>query len=146
MRIINDFNGNYRFLSNYYSAMITDDYGISYPTTEHAFAAAKTLDEPTRWEISSLSTPGKAKRAGRRVALRPDWEDVKTDVMKSLVWQKFSQPQFRELLVNTGNSVLIEGNTWHDQFWGDCVCETHLQEDGRNTLGILLMMTRLYLT
>lgn len=145
MRIINSFDGNYRFLSNFYDATVVDDAGISYPTTEHAFAAAKTLDLAKRHEIALLDSPGAAKRAGRRVTLRQDWETAKTGVMKDLLWKKFTQPRFSTLLLSTGNAVLIEGNNWHDQYWGDCTCDNHINEDGRNTLGILLMMTRLYL-
>ena len=145
MHVINDFIGQYRFLSNYAPSVVQDENGIPYPTVEHAFAAAKTLDLEQKVAISQKASPGAAKSTGRHVALRTDWEQVKTSVMKDLLWQKFSSTERKDLLLGTGNSLLIEGNTWHDQYWGNCVCDKHITEDGKNALGTLLMMTRLYL-
>lgn len=71
MAKIDSFSGEYDFLSNFYSQEITYD-GIKYPTNEHAFQAAKTLDLAKRQAIAKLATPGQAKRAGRKVLLRSD--------------------------------------------------------------------------
>jgi predicted NAD-dependent protein-ADP-ribosyltransferase YbiA (DUF1768 family) len=36
---------------------------------------------------------------------------------------------------------LVEGNTWHDPFWGDCHCG-RCPADGENMLGGVLMELR----
>ena len=74
--MINRFDGPYAFLSNFFFSPIEYE-GITYPTVEHAFQAAKTLNPIERQAIADLPTPGAAKRAGRQVTLRKDWEDVK---------------------------------------------------------------------
>lgn len=139
---IKQFDGEFRFLSNFYPSVVTLD-GVWYPTVEHAFQAAKTLDFHRRWEISKLATPGMAKRAGRQVVLRPDWEQlvgdfqVKQLVMKELTFQKYARnPRLRHQLLATGNAELIEGNTWGDTYWGVC------RGEGRNELGKILMHVR----
>jgi ribA/ribD-fused uncharacterized protein len=87
--------------------------------------------------------PGEAKRIGRAVTLRPDWEAVKDRVMWTGLVAKFSQHRdIRQLLVGTGLAILIEGNYWHDNYWGDCVCERCSEIPGKNMLGEELMMLR----
>ena len=77
METINKFSGEYDFLSNFYQSNVLYE-GITYTTNEHAFQAAKSFDLTDRVNIAAKETPGKAKYAGRRVKLRPDWEEVKT--------------------------------------------------------------------
>ncbi len=133
---IEQFQGEARFLSNFYPTQVTHD-GIEYPTTEHAFQAAKTLHFGERWQISQLDTPGKAKQAGRRNELRPDWEQVKDQIMMELTILKFVNHRgLREQLLSTGTAELIEGNTWGDEYWGVC------DGKGLNTLGKILMLVR----
>lgn len=141
--IIDCFDGEFAFLSNFYEQphFITDEMGISYITVEHYFQAAKTLDKVERKRISILDTPGKAKRAGRGVSLRPDWEEVKTDVMRRALMKKFSDPLMKAKLLETGDAELIEGNHWHDNVWGSCQC-SKCQNTGENRLGKLLMEIR----
>lgn len=103
---------------------------------EHAFQASKTVDFKKRREIAALSSPGEAKRAGKELPLRSDWEEVKLTVMEALLRQKFSFEPFRSRLFDTGSAELIEGNQWGDTFWGVCRCS------GENHLGSLLMMIR----
>lgn len=132
---ITSFSGKYEFLSNFYCSPVTYE-GITYPTVEHAFQAAKTFDVTERRRISEMKTPGMAKRAGRRVLLRKDWEAVKFDIMKTLVTQKFEDEKLKQLLLDTGDEELIEGNTWHDTCWGVC------NGVGQNNLGKILMSVR----
>ena len=136
--IIDSFDGEFAFLSNFYEQpnLITDEMNIAYPTVEHYFQAAKTLDKNERKRISILDTPGKAKRAGRRVTLRSDWEEVKTEVMRRALMKKFSDPLMREKLLETGNAELVEGNYWGDTCWGVC------NGVGENRLGKLLIGIR----
>ena len=137
---IDKFDGTeYAFLSNFYSSPITYE-GIVYPTVEHMFQALKSLDQKQRIKIANAATPGQAKRLGRQVALREDWEEVKVDVMRTALQLKFTDPTLRQQLINTGEAELIEGNTWNDRFWGVC------QGTGKNMLGTLLMELRSSLT
>lgn len=132
---IDAFTGAYRFLSNFYPCTIFMDR-LRYPTVEHAFQAAKTLDDAQREDISRLLTPSAAKRKGRLVSLREDWEEVKIPIMSELLTQKFDREPFRGLLAATKPAMLIEGNWWNDRFWGVC------GGVGENWLGRLLMEIR----
>lgn len=134
--IIDKFDGEYAFLSNFYESPIKGDDGITYPTVEHYFQAMKTLNKGQRQEIAAQDTPGKAKRLGRAVNLRPDWEKVKSDVMRQGVTAKFQIPELREQLLATGDAILIEGNWWGDTCWGMC------NGVGENRLGKILMEVR----
>lgn len=134
--IIDKFDGEYAFLSNFYEAPVVWE-GITYPSTEHAFQAAKVINPVTRMEIAAAPTPGIAKRMGRKVNLRHDWEQVKFDIMLDIVMAKFRQHKdLAEALVNTGDAELIEGNTWNDTTWGVC------NGIGANQLGNILMIVR----
>lgn len=139
---INSFSGKYRFLSNFYPSPIVIG-GIEYPTAEHAFQAGKTEDaDLARWIAEDVS-PMVAKARGRKVALRNDWEERKDDWMARVLAEKFRQhPDLAQQLAATGDQQLIEGNTWHDQIWGDCSCLKHIFTPGDNQLGKLLMKTR----
>jgi ribA/ribD-fused uncharacterized protein len=132
---INSFSGDYRWLSNFYPCLIEYE-GKFYPSVEHAFQAAKTTDEHMRLRIGAAATPGRAKRLGRKVALRSDWDVVKLEVMATLVRIKFADPDLGKLLNDTGAAELIEGNTWGDTFWGVC------RGVGENHLGKILMEVR----
>lgn len=139
-----DFDGpnQYRFLSNFYMKPVRFE-GVVYPSTEHAFQAAKSLVDRERHLIKRQSTAGKAKRIGQQVTLDPMWETRKILVMHTLLKRKFQYgSELAAWLVDTGDAMLIEGNTWHDQFWGDCECPKHKAQAGENWLGRLLMLVR----
>lgn len=136
---ITSFSGEHSFLSNFYPAPVKLD-GYVYPTVEHAFQAAKSFIRREREAIRLAPSPGKAKRLGRKVILRPDWEHVKIEVMKELLRQKFSDPELCAKLLATGDASLIEGNHWGDVTWG-CVLEKE-KWVGSNKLGVLLMELR----
>jgi ribA/ribD-fused uncharacterized protein len=141
-RAIDDFEGHYAFLSNFTPAPVVLD-GVRYPTVEHAYQAAKTLEPGERQKIREASTPGLAKKLGRKLKKRPDWPDLKVDIMRDLVRQKFAaQPDLKKLLLATGETELVEGNTWHDNFWGKCRCDRCASSPGQNRLGRLLMEVR----
>lgn len=139
--MILEFEGKYDFLSNFYPSPIFYD-GITYPTNEHFFQAMKTLDQEEREKIAAADTPGKAKRLGRNVQLRADWEQIKVDVMRTGLILKFTDANLAQKLIDTGDEELIEGNWWCDQFWGSCNCSKHIRTPGRNVLGMLLMELR----
>lgn len=146
------FFGDYRFLSNFWYVEVELD-GEMYPSTEHAYQAAKTLDPVERKKfrfsvlyedgepIERTPTCGQAKRMGSKLQLRPDWEEIKVDVMRDLLTQKFlNHLDLREKLYNTGNRYLEETNHWNDTFWGVC------NGKGKNVLGNLLMEIRSKIT
>lgn len=136
MKTIASFQGEYRFLSNFWPAVVELN-GELYPTVEHAYVAGKTLDLVIRKEIQKCETPGQVKRMGRSLILRSDWESIKLDLMYYLLQQKFNKDPLKTMLLNTGTANLIEGNTWGDTFWGVC------NGKGQNHLGNLLMKVRL---
>ena len=141
--VINKFDGEYAFLSNFHpSCPIRDEYGISYPSVEHYFQAMKTLDKYQRINIAIQPTPGKAKYLGRRVNLREDWEQIKEQVMYDALIQKFSDPIMKKKLLVTGDATLIEGTTWHDNYWGNCSCDKCKDIIAKNMLGNILMRLR----
>lgn len=135
MKVIDGFQDRYRFLSNFWAVKIKFE-GHVYPSVEHAYQAAKTLDEEKRKEIREARTPGEAKRLGRTVELRPEWEDIRVSLMKKFLWDKFCDPILAGKLLDTGDALLVEGNTWGDTFWGVC------KGKGENQLGKLLMNVR----
>ena len=139
--MIVEFDGDYAFLSNFYPSTIYHE-GITYPTNEHFFQAMKTLDIDERKAIAAAETPGLAKRMGRNVKLRPDWEQVKVDVMRTGLMLKFTDAALAEKLLATGDEELVEGNWWHDNTWGNCHCTECSRKGGRNLLGMLLMELR----
>jgi len=133
--IIDSFDGEYRFLSNFWPAEVEYE-GIKFPSVENAYQAAKTLDVEERKRLAAM-TAGQTKKAGKKLEIRPDWESVKVSVMESLVWQKFQNPELMAKLKATGERPLIEGNWWGDTFWGIC------RGKGKNELGRILMQVRM---
>jgi len=134
---IKAFSGQFGFLSNFYPSSIIYD-GISYPTIEHFYQAQKTRDVATRKVISEMATPADAKRFGKALYLREDWEEVKIDVMKEGLALKFQDTDLRRKLLETGEALLLEGNMWGDDFWGYDL----RKREGKNVLGTLLMELR----
>lgn len=131
------FRNEYNFLSNFYTCPIKYE-GLTYQNTEAAFQAAKCIGENfnLRKEFTTL-TGGQAKRKGRHVPLRADWEQIKDDIMYNIIYCKFTQnPELTKKLLDTGNIELVEDNTWHDTYWGKC------NGIGKNRLGEILMKIR----
>lgn len=130
---IDEFRGKYFFLSNFYNVKVMYN-GLSYLNNEAAFQAQK---DPTRVKEFLNLNPSEAKRLGRRVKLRADWEKVKDDIMTEIVRNKFTQNKnLMQKLLDTEDEELIEGNTWNDRYWGVC------DGKGKNILGKILMGLR----
>ena len=149
--MINSFTGRWSFLSNFYPCKIVHQ-GITYPSTEHFYVSQKVNDDQVingqfypkadvREMIAHVSTPGQVKRFGRNLKLRKDWDDVKLEVMEWCLREKFKDEKLKEMLLQTGDEELIEGNYWHDNFFGSCSCEK-CGNKGENNLGKLLMKIR----
>lgn len=134
---IDSFRGKYYFLSNFFPAEVTYN-GLTYQNNEAAFQAQKTYSKEERIEFTTLE-PRDAKRRGRRVRLRKDWEQVKDRVMEEIVRAKFSQnEELKEQLLATGDAQLVEGNRWNDRYWGVDI----RSGVGENHLGKILMKVR----
>lgn len=128
---ITEFKGQYFFLSNFY---IPEHC----PSGEHLFQAAKATSHADYMKVLAAPTPAVAKRVGRHIELRPDWEGVKERVMAEVVAVKFHHPELRNKLIATGDHELSEGNTWGDTYWGVDLATG----EGRNRLGVILMDLR----
>ena len=131
---IDKFDNEYAFLSNFYPASVHYN-GLVFANNEAAFQAQKC---PCRSaEFTFFDNPGKAKRLGRKVELRRDWEEIKERVMYEVCLCKFTQHEdLKKKLLETGDAELVEGNYWHDCYWGVC------EEQGENKLGKILMRIR----
>ena len=136
--MITEFQGEYRWLSNHVLCLVEYD-GHKFPTVEHAYVYSKTVvkeeQEALLTEIDNMS-PGEVKRIGKMLTLRPDWEQVRLDIMLDLTRQKYSYGYFQKKLLDTGDQEIIEGNTWGDTFWGK------YNGVGENQLGRIIMQVR----
>jgi len=143
--IIDAFSGEYRFLSNFADAP-TPHRGRLFPTSEHAYAAAKTDDPVAQQVILASPSPAEAKRIGQSVPLTENWEAKKFAVMEEIVMAKFSpNSELADKLAATTGALLVEGNAWHDQVWESCSCDDHRDTPGANALGVILMWIRMRL-
>ena len=137
MEQISNFIGDYGFLSNFYDSEIIDNDGRKYKTVEHYYQAQKTLDLNDQEKIRNSPSPGIAKKLGRKVVMRNDWDKVKIFIMEKALRMKFNQNlELKKKLIETNGYELIEGNWWHDTYWGVC------NGKGQNHLGQLLMKLR----
>jgi len=133
--VINKFNGEYRFLSNFYGCFIKYD-GLTFKSSEAAYQSQKTFEVHDRFSFQFL-TASQSKRKGYQIQLRDDWEDVKVKIMYKIVKAKFEQnEELLNKLLLTGKVKLIEGNNWNDRFWG------MVNGEGENKLGKILMKIR----
>ena len=133
--MILEFQGNYRFLSNFYPSPIKH-LGMRAGTVEHAYQAAKMTNLTDMKKVINCPSPILAKRTARRLKLREDWDEIKIDIMFRLLLKKFHILAFKTKLLATEDSLLIEGNKWGDQFWG------FSRGSGKNILGLQLMKVR----
>ncbi len=135
------FKDEFEFLSNFYPSPINHE-GRKYPTVEHFYQAMKTLDHTERSMIRLSPTPGKAKRLGRDILLRSDWEDVRFSYMSIGVHIKFhTHPHLRQKLLAIPKTI-SEWNTWHDNYWGACTCENCMLIHPEDKLGYILQTIR----
>ena len=132
--VIDSFKGDYHFLSNFEDSVIT--YGnLTYGSVESAYQAQKLDNDKDRLPYTFMDAR-KAKRKGKELPKPNDWHNRSLIIMEDLLRLKFSQPYFKEKLLDTGEAPLLEGNTWGDRFWGIC------DGEGENHLGKLLMKIR----
>lgn len=128
------FRDEYWFLSNFYPVEI-ECAGLKFKCVESAFQAYKCANVEDRKLFVNLNG-AEAKKLGRKIPMRKDWEDIKVKVMYRLVMQKFNRnPSLLNQLKDI-KGIIIEDNTWNDTFWGMC------NGKGRNTLGVILTAVR----
>lgn len=138
MRYINGFVKPYDYLCNFYHSPFFVGPNDKYQTVEHYFQAMKSTDAAVQEQIRNAATPSVAKKLGRACELREDWEQVKEDVMRRAIFEKFNPgTELADKLLSTGDAILIEGNDWRDSYWGVPFTGT-----GKNRLGELLMEHR----
>jgi N-glycosidase YbiA len=136
MSKIVSFTGENFFLSNFYPCEVGFE-GKIYKSSEHAYMAAKTTDNNIREYIAAQPNPGAAKKIGRSVPLRENWDKLRVHYMRIILENKFGDYELRKKLDSTKGYELIEGNSWGDRFWGQSPLGT-----GKNELGKLLMSIR----
>ena len=145
--IIDRFDGEYRWLSNFWPCEVTPQgehtFEDTYRSAEHAYQASKCARSSERLDVRAAPTPGQAKLMTRNMSLWSDWDDIKLVVMKEVVEAKFLQnPDLAQKLIATGDAILVEGNHWHDNYWGRCTCSKCVDILGKNHLGDILMDVR----
>jgi ribA/ribD-fused uncharacterized protein len=138
--MITSFTGKYTFLSNFYAVPLIMRDGMTANSVEHAFQAEKRAEAKDRLAILICSTPAQAKRMARSKTMRPDWLQIRDEVMLYYVRMKFRNSILRPMLVATDTLKLIEGNTWGDTYWG--AIWTAQGWRGENKLGEILMQVR----
>lgn len=138
--VINSFKNEYFFLSNFSESPITIQ-GIVFPTVEHYFQAMKASSYEEFLLVSNAKTPGEAKKLGRKIHIRSDWDKIKDQIMEYAVFKKFENDPLKSKLLGTLNTELIEGNYWGDEYWGVSV----KTNNGLNKLGKILMKVRTHL-
>lgn len=141
MKAIEGFFKEYRFLSNFHVKEFTFN-GKSYQSSEHAYQAYKATNEEDHEYIRMSPTPNDAKKRGQKIIMRPDWNDVKINIMREILIEKFKDEELKQLLLATGDAYLEETNYWHDNFFGVCVCEDCQHYSAKNNLGKILMEIR----
>ncbi len=158
LNVIRQFREENDFLSNFFlREIVVED--LLFASSEHAYHALKTLileerfpflvpssltESQKAWmeehAIHSFVTPGQSKRGGKKVTLRPNWNHgIDLLVMHHVVTAKFTQHEdLKTRLLATGDSLLIEGNSHGDIYWGQDL----LTGEGHNHLGKTLMRVR----
>lgn len=130
--------------SNFFHSLFvgrTPDGGTAvFDDVERYFQAWKAKDPVDFHKVRNAETPGLAKRIGRGIGLRSDWEQIKLGVMREALQYKFADgSDLARQLVDTNDRLLVEGNWWGDKFWGVDLKDNY---KGHNWLGTLLMARR----
>ena len=142
MKKITEFREENRFLSNFYQSPVTYE-GLTYPNAEAAFQAQKCCRDEDKVKYTTIKNPVVAKRMGKKEpGLPEDWDERSVDIMRGILRAKFSEPAIAEKLLATGDAYIEEGNRWHDNKWGHCVCAKCQAKEGQNLLGKMLMDIR----
>jgi len=97
--------------------------------------------------IMAARSPAECKTLGRRVYRfdEASWAEVREQVAVEAVAHKFSTRKLRNILLQTGDALLVEASP-SDRIWGIGFAERdasdHRFEWGQNLLGVALMRVR----
>lgn len=161
--MITEFRNMHYFLSSFDEVpFLVPDwqpyYEVPVLSREHAYQASKaTCQEDWRWVLAA-PTAREAQKRGRIIKRKEDWDRfLKKSTMFYLIgYQTGQNLELKQKLLATGDEMIIEGNRWHDVFWGACTCDRHLADltlplhtnnngwvaRGANWLGRMWMMHR----
>ncbi len=145
-KVIKEFQNEHRWLSNFWLAT-QEMFGMTFCCNEQWYVYNKCTNDDDRIELLNLTKPGEIKRFGRKLKgdrLNPDFDKIKYGVMQVGLAAKFDQnPDLKEKILSTGNTILQEGNRWGDKYWGVNLNPTKGKIGaGENNLGKLLMKLR----
>jgi len=135
---IKGFTGEYRWLSNFWPSPFEFN-NYAWPTVEHAYVAHKAHPGRLKNVYGTVidMTPGQAKRYGRTIKIRNDFDMIKLYLMQALQYRKYTEnEELLQKLLATGSREIEETNTWGDTFWGVC------DGVGDNHLGKIIMGLR----
>ena len=138
--MITSFKDEYGFLSNFHPCTI-NIAGLTFPSVENAYQAMKCANPNEMQQFVNI-TPAEAKKLGRKITMRADFGSIKYKVMRHLLDLKFEDKGLQKLLLATAPESIVEGNYWHDNYWGICSCEKCRDKIGYNHLGELLQRKR----
>ena len=143
---IKGFFGEYRFLSNFWPAKVFLD-GEKYTSTENAYQAAKYENKFRDYfkKCSPVEAIIFTRDNIEKKYLNEEWNDIKLQIMKDLLIQKFDKNLNTEnykKLKATENKYLEETNYWNDTYWGVNKNDVNERGIGENNLGKLLMEIR----
>jgi len=139
--LIDDFSGEYEFLSNLYMEPIYYHFYGWFKSAEHIYQYEKARNEEDKRRIREAETSLEARNIGEKVPIRKDWFTVRFGIMKDILWCKFAyNERLRNLLLNTGEAEILN-ITENDTFWG-VIKDENGNYNGCNFLGKLLMKIR----
>lgn len=144
---IEQFKGETRFLSSMYrfKVPILTSAGLWVYTAEHVYQPDKFTQRHDHWRVAEAERGIDSKNLAHEfeaegAPMRENWEDIKLGRMNQIVRDKFFRnPDIAQMLVNTGDQQIVEGNTWEDRYWGVCPPGS---DNGENNLGKILMDVR----
>ena len=138
--MIKSFRDEYFFLSNMYECTI-EWQGLVYPSVENAYQASKCAVESEKIHFTQVN-PHESKKMGKSVIMIQNFDDIKYELMRDLLDIKFKNPDLLARLLSTAPESIIEGNWWHDNYWGVCQCSRCKDKIHQNKLGELLQRKR----
>ena len=133
--MINKFDNEYIFLSNYYPQNITYK-GITYNCAMNAYYGQLISDNLQKKAIAN-ATPSRALSMVINSISKIDYSQEEQDnIMYEILKVKFSDAKLKNLLLQTNQEPLNNNINWEDTYWGIC------NDEGDNKLGKLLMKLR----